>query len=285
MENHRYQLDSHVPKPSRWYTILHWSLPFLILHSALCPAPLYNHLSNVPSDIPNHFIPPVINRGSDQVSTIYLGLKLRSPITTRFSLLFYAARLSNLVTPVVWWSANPMSWSELKLSVTYVLVAGDMLAFLRCLLVNSTYGSETYLQSPEWDTQYRSDKVEPQLAPPSANITDRARCRFVVRRVCDVLYIVSIASLVLGIITSGLYIHTTTNESTIRLVTRLRYWNTSPISTVPPNECADMLAPRWVWLLFLLPSGYQSGHATWSESKGQLQIYSSCSQRSLLVFF
>lgn len=116
-----------------------------------------------------------------------------------------------------------MSWSELKLSVTYVLVAGDMLAFLRCLLVNSTYGSETYLQSPEWDTQYRSDKVEPQLAPPSANITDRARCRFVVRRVCDVLYIVSIASLVLGIITSGLYIHTTTNESTVRLVTRLRY--------------------------------------------------------------
>ncbi|KAF8160618.1 hypothetical protein B0H34DRAFT_697367 [Crassisporium funariophilum] len=91
------------------------------------------------------------------------------------------------------------TYMQISFGVGFIGIAGDLVGLIRCLLVNATYGSERYPESPAAATK------DGALSAPREGTPDLTRERFWVRRFTDFMGPAFLAATVLGIIANSHY--------------------------------------------------------------------------------
>jgi len=98
----------------------------------------------------------------------------------------------------------------------YINIANDSIAFIRCLFVNATFGSETYPNSPAGRTKGAV------CLPPPENTPDQPKLRFWFRRLTDLLRYAFLASIVPSIIAHAHYSNVMDDQSKADNTAKLR---------------------------------------------------------------
>ncbi|RDB16755.1 hypothetical protein Hypma_002387 [Hypsizygus marmoreus] len=104
-------------------------------------------------------------------------------------------------------SKGLVTYMQISFGLGFIGLASDLVKIIRCLVVNPTYGSETYAQSPAAETEasYR-DRFrgtygrEGFLGPPPEGTPDYPRRRFWARRFSDFAGLAFLAATVPGIV-------------------------------------------------------------------------------------
>lgn len=98
------------------------------------------------------------------------------------------------------------TYLQLSFGMGFVGIANDLVKLLRCLLVNSTYGSDTYAQSPAAATK------ECYIPKPPEGTPDNPRQRFWARRFSDFSNLAFLSATVPGIVANVNYGNLILNE-------------------------------------------------------------------------
>ena len=99
----------------------------------------------------------------------------------------------------------------------YIGISNDLVGLLRCLLLNPTYGSDLYEESPAAASK---DGV---LLPPPEGTPDMPRTRFWVRRFCGLVNLLYIAATVTGTIANSNFSQGMDNQTDANKNYRLRF--------------------------------------------------------------
>ncbi|PPQ99763.1 hypothetical protein CVT24_009666 [Panaeolus cyanescens] len=99
-------------------------------------------------------------------------------------------------------SGGLATYMQVSFAVGFVSRGSDLVNLLICLLVNPTYGPETYGQSPAAQTKMDGDTT---FGVPSPDTPDQPKFRFWSRRFCDIMGLVFLVPLVLGVIANSQY--------------------------------------------------------------------------------
>lgn len=105
-------------------------------------------------------------------------------------------------------SQGLLNYMQVSFGMGYIGISSDLVALLRCLLINPTYGSDKYEESPA--AASKGDYME----PPSSGTPDMPKTRFWVRRFTDLVNLSYIAATVTGIISNSGYSSGMTSQST-----------------------------------------------------------------------
>lgn len=108
-------------------------------------------------------------------------------------------------------------YMQVSLGLGYIGISNDLVNLMRCLLVNPTYGSELYEESPAAATKGGV------MTPPPEGTPDLKRTRFWVRRFTDICNLSFIAATVTGAIASSKFDKAMENQVTANSVAALRY--------------------------------------------------------------
>ncbi|TFK74019.1 hypothetical protein BDN72DRAFT_120929 [Pluteus cervinus] len=164
-------------------------------------------------------IPLIIYRAYDRASrtTLLIG----TVIFTIEHTILYSLRAAAAKTEHT--SAGLLTYMQADFTMGYVGISFDLVNLLRCLIVNSTFGSETQHQSPEIESRSLSRRYEPQYEKLPEGTPDHARRRFWIRRTCNILTLALLAGIIPGIISSGHYSSDIHNPTTAAYIGRLRY--------------------------------------------------------------
>ncbi|TFK70684.1 hypothetical protein BDN72DRAFT_525370 [Pluteus cervinus] len=164
-------------------------------------------------------IPLIIYRAYDRASrTILL---IGTVIFTVEHTVLYSLRAAAANTDNT--SAGFLTYMQADFTIGYVGISFDLVNLLRCLLVNSTFGSETQRESPEVKSRLLSRRYEPQYEMLPEGTPDYPKRRFWIRRTCNILTFALFVGMIPGTISSGHYssdIHNTTTAAHLGL---LRY--------------------------------------------------------------
>jgi hypothetical protein len=104
-------------------------------------------------------------------------------------------------------NAGYINYQQTSFGMGFVGLSSDLMALVRCLLVNPTYGPERYGESPAAATK------DCYLEPPREGDVDRPRERFWVRRFADTMLVLHIIAIALGIIGNSSYASTFNDAS------------------------------------------------------------------------
>lgn len=110
-------------------------------------------------------------------------------------------------------------WMQITLTMGYVNIANDSLNFIRCLLVNPTFGSETFHQSSAAATKGAYFNAPPPDTP------DRPQLRFWIRRLFDLLRAIFFAAIVPGILAHVKYSQVLVDQDQADKTTELRFYS------------------------------------------------------------
>ena len=105
---------------------------------------------------------------------------------------------------------------QISFGLGFIGIANDAVKLMRCLLVNATYGPETYPQSPAATTKGGV------VSPPAADTPDQPRARFWSRRTGSILGLAFLAATVPGIIASTHYSQVFDNQKTANTAAKYR---------------------------------------------------------------
>jgi len=118
------------------------------------------------------------------------------------------------------------SYMQSTLALGFISIANDLVNILRCVLVNSTYGTDTYAQSPA----ATSAKLEPTSIEESESqtrisdyIPDHPRTRFWMRRYTAILGLAFLAATVPGIVGNSTYNKGIDDQNQANKMMRARY--------------------------------------------------------------
>ena len=96
-------------------------------------------------------------------------------------------------------SEGLLKYMQISFGLGYIGISNDLVGLLRCLLVNATFGSDRYAESPAASSK---DGV---VKPPPEGTPDMPTTRFWVRRFTDIVNLLYIAATVTGIIANSAY--------------------------------------------------------------------------------
>ena len=96
-------------------------------------------------------------------------------------------------------SEGLLKYMQISFGLGYIGISNDLVGLLRCLLVNATFGSDRYAESPAASSK---DGV---MKPPPEGTPDMPKTRFWVRRFTDIVNLLYIAATVTGIIANSTY--------------------------------------------------------------------------------
>ncbi|KAF9568237.1 hypothetical protein CPC08DRAFT_702662 [Agrocybe pediades] len=114
-------------------------------------------------------------------------------------IVFYALRASQARSDSLRFSNGLVKYMQTSYGVSYIGIASDSIAYVRCLLVNPTFGSENYEESPAGHTKGGVCK------PPPAGTPDQPKLRNLFRRLTDLLRYIFLASLIIAIVANSNY--------------------------------------------------------------------------------
>ncbi|KIM45438.1 hypothetical protein M413DRAFT_442117 [Hebeloma cylindrosporum] len=97
------------------------------------------------------------------------------------------------------YSKGLATYMQISFGLGFIGIANDLVNLIRCLLVNATYGSERYSESPA------ASSKGGLLSPPPEGTPDLPRVRFWARRFTDLLGPAFLAATVPGIIANSHY--------------------------------------------------------------------------------
>ncbi|KAF8882721.1 hypothetical protein BD779DRAFT_913468 [Infundibulicybe gibba] len=128
-------------------------------------------------------------------------------------------------------STGIMTWMQVDFGLGFIGIANDLVNISRCLLINPTYGSDTYAQSPSAESN--PPAYMPQRRPllgsgyfagePLPGTPDHPRQRFWSRRFSDFTNLAFLAAIVPGILSSSRYGSAVNGLTKSSFVMSLRY--------------------------------------------------------------
>jgi len=113
-------------------------------------------------------------------------------------------------------SSGLLNYMQVSFGLGYIGISNDLVGLLRCLLINPTYGSQLYEESPAAATK---DGV---MEPPPEGTPDMTVTRFWVRRFTGTMNLLYIAATVTGTIANSNYAPGMTSQATADRNARLR---------------------------------------------------------------
>jgi len=128
----------------------------------------------------------------------------------------YSLRASQAYSPTRRMTNGLIIYMQVSLGLGYIGISNDLVNLLRCLLVNPTYGSELYEESPAAATKGGV------MTPPPEGTPDLKKTRFWARRFTDVCNLSFIAATVTGAIASSKFDKAMENQVTANSVATLR---------------------------------------------------------------
>jgi len=96
-------------------------------------------------------------------------------------------------------SERPINYAQASFGLGFVGIASDLVSIVRCLLVNATYGSDRFAESPA------AASKGGDITPPPEGTPDLTRTRFWARRFTDIWGLTFIAATVTGAIVNLQY--------------------------------------------------------------------------------
>lgn len=165
---------------------------------------------------------------------------LHRKLTTLSRTVFFGLRASQARKPEGQSSNGLATYFQVTLGMGFIGIANDLVGIVRCLLVNPTFGSDTYAQSPGAESTHLSDNADaeavneaPQLSgtgnfagKPPDDTPDHPTTRFWARRFSDLTNLAFIAAIVPGILANSRYAGTFTDQSQANRTMNLRYFPT-----------------------------------------------------------
>lgn len=109
-----------------------------------------------------------------------------------------------------------LNYMQVSFGLGYIGISNDLVGLLRCLLVNPTYGSDKYEESPA------AASKDGFMEPPPDGTPDMPRTRFWVRRFTDFVNLSYIAATVTGVIANSNYTSGMGSQSVADGYARLR---------------------------------------------------------------
>lgn len=108
------------------------------------------------------------------------------------------------------------TYMQISFGMGYIGIANDLVNLVRCLLVNPTYGSATFFQSPAASTK------ESHVSEPPEGTPDQPKRRAAARQLTGLLSLVFFAAIVPGILANSHYSQVFDNQNQARTTMRLR---------------------------------------------------------------
>ena len=105
-------------------------------------------------------------------------------------------------------SQGLLNYMQVSFGLGYIGISNDLVGLLRCLLINPTYGSNKYEESPAAATK------DGFMEPPPLGTPDMPKTRFWIRRFADLVNLFYIAATVTGVIANSNYSSGMTSQST-----------------------------------------------------------------------
>jgi len=96
-------------------------------------------------------------------------------------------------------SKGLLNYMQVSFGLGYIGISNDLVNLLRCLLLNPTYGSDKYEESPA------AASKDGFMEPPSEGTPDMLKTRFWVRRFTDLVNLLYIAATVTGVMGNSAY--------------------------------------------------------------------------------
>lgn len=115
------------------------------------------------------------------------------------------------------------AYLQSSIGMGFIGIANDLVNLLRCLLVNPTFGSATYCQSPAAATK------DCLLGPPPDGTPDAPHTRGKVRLGMNLLSLAFLAATVPGIIANANYSNVITRQGSADSTARLRWVSVRPM--------------------------------------------------------
>ncbi|KAH9478576.1 hypothetical protein JR316_0009033 [Psilocybe cubensis] len=109
------------------------------------------------------------------------------------------------------------TYMQVSFGMGYLGIAQDLVNLLRCMLVNPTYGSDTYFQSPAAMTKGGI------YSPPPPGVPDEPKLRGLLRALMGYMSLAFFAALVPGIIANSVYRKGFHNQDTANRTASLRF--------------------------------------------------------------
>lgn len=139
------------------------------------------------------------------------------------SVILFSLRAATAYSPTGPTLTSLATYMQVDFGLGYIGMASDVVNLLRCVLVNSTFGSDTYHQSPEVESKTWSRRHEPDYVELPAGTPDHPRRRFIFRRYCDITALCFLSAIVPGVLGNTKYYASIDNTENARMVARLRY--------------------------------------------------------------
>jgi len=113
------------------------------------------------------------------------------------------------------------TYMQISFAMGFIGIANDLVNIVRCILINPTYGSDIYYQSPAAATKGGL------FNPPPPGTPDQPKLRFWLRRLTDFLGLAFLAATVPGLIANSSYGSIFDDQSKADNTARLRYVSTA----------------------------------------------------------
>ncbi|CAA7260581.1 unnamed protein product [Cyclocybe aegerita] len=138
-------------------------------------------------------------------------------------IVIFSLRASQARNDAMRYSGGLLNYMQVSFGLGFVGLAGELVGLLRCLLVNATYGSETFAQSPAAMTKGCV------TGPPPEGTPDLKSTRFAARRFADVAGFAFLAATVPGIIANADFSKAQNDQDQADKTARLRYASTATV--------------------------------------------------------
>jgi len=135
---------------------------------------------------------------------------------------------------------------QISFGLGFIGIATDLVGLIRCLLINATYGSERYSESPA------ASSKGGLLSPPPEGTPDLPKVRFWARRSMDLLGFAFLAATVPGIIANSHYSNVLDDQNQADKTARNRFAHSLDSSffiSVIDGQHAEWPVRRLHWLL------------------------------------
>ncbi|KAF9568236.1 hypothetical protein CPC08DRAFT_757736 [Agrocybe pediades] len=132
-------------------------------------------------------------------------------------IVFYGLRASQAHNDSKRFSGSLVTYMQVSYGLSYINIANDSIAYIRCLLVNPTFGSDNYKDSPAGHTKGGVCKPPPEGTP------DQPRLRSWFRRLTGLLRVIFLASIIPAIVANTHYSNIFGNQSKADQTASLRY--------------------------------------------------------------
>ncbi|EIW83011.1 hypothetical protein CONPUDRAFT_37688, partial [Coniophora puteana RWD-64-598 SS2] len=179
-------------------------------------------------------------------------LSINTAVLAIERLIVFCLRAAQSQKPDLRTSQTLTTYIQVSIGLGYVVMVQDIVALLRCVLVNSTVGSLLHPSSPNPSIQSVSSQSHLHMADHSV-VQDQPRRRFWYRRLTDFIMLLILASLLVGVIGNSRYRRAMSNPNYTQQVTQLRYAS-SGIALAAIITTAFVVS----WAAFALPKMQKS---------------------------